>query len=124
MSSEAIRAGLWDALLKAAPSTRRVDLKTEGGQVKPATKLEVLLHELRQRDSATTLTLAVCAELTTNQVWGLLKNPRAIGQVRFDGERWSLVPEFAGRDVERAAALLREHGWRVEPPTAQEEHRC
>jgi hypothetical protein len=45
-----------------------------------------------------------------------LKAPRAIGQVEFVDRRWQLVHGFAGREVERAAALLRDMGWRVLPP--------
>lgn len=106
----------WDALLNAPPR-RTVRGADDGGiQAKAGTKLAGLLAELALCGTATTLTLAVRADLTPRQVWGLLKAPRAWGQVRFDGGRWQLVAGFAGRDVERAAALLRDRGWRVEPP--------
>jgi len=79
------------------------------------------LRPLAMCGTATTLTLADRADLTSRQVWGLLKAPRALGQVRFDGGLWDLVDGFAGRDLERAAALLRDHGWRVEPPNVRVE---
>jgi len=97
----------WDALLHVAPQRLAM----------PGTsKTDCLLAELVARGCAPTATLAVCTDLTHRQVWGLLKYARAIGKVRFDDGLWSLVHGFAGRDVERAAALLRERGWRVEPP--------
>lgn len=106
----------WDALLKALPMRLRIEPDQGASEARPGTKLSGLLAELASRDSASTLTLAVCSDLTPRQVWGLLKAPRAIGQVRFDAGRWTLAREFAGRDVERAAALLRDRGWRVQAP--------
>jgi hypothetical protein len=110
------QASPWDALLKVPPQRISQPVPKEDGGAKPPTRTAELLAVLGQREDATTLQLAVCTDLTPRQVWGLLKQPRAIGQVRFEGDRWSLVREFAGRDVERAAALLRARGWRVEPP--------
>ena len=111
----------WDALLRAVP--RRSGLsRQEVLSWKPGgTKLAALLAVLAARDSASTLTLGACAELSSRQVWGLLKAPRAAGQVRFESGRWSLVRSYAGRDVERAAALLRSRGWTVEPPEGCDE---
>lgn len=85
-------------------------------EARPSTKLAGLLEELRACGKATTNALAIGTDLTPRQVWGLLKAPRQHGQVRFDGRFWELVEGFAGRDVERAAALLRSRGWRVQPP--------
>lgn len=109
-------AGPWDALLLTARQTR-VHMNLTDIGAKPATKLSGLLEELAARRDATTLTLSVCADLTPRQVWGLLKEPRACGQVRFAAGRWQLVADFMGRDVARAAALLRTRGWRLEPPS-------
>lgn len=108
-------AGPWDALLRARPY-RAPAAASEAPGAKAGTKLAALLAVLAERGSATTLTLAVCVELETRQVWGLLKGPREIGQVNFDNGRWSLAAGFHGREVERAAALLRARGWRVEAP--------
>jgi hypothetical protein len=108
-------ASPWDALLRGTPVPLR-DESADAPDTKPGTKLAGLLAELAGRTDATTLTLSVCCDLTSRQVSGLLKAPRECGQVRFDGGRWSLVREFAGRDVERAVQLLRDRGWRVEPP--------
>lgn len=116
MSTTTATASPWDALLRSAPARRAPLATTEATEAKPGTKLAGLLQELANRDSATTMTLAVCADLEPRLVWGLLKGPRDRGQVRFEAGRWSLVRDFAGRDVERAAALLRARGWLVEPP--------
>lgn len=114
----------WDVLLRA-PRIRLQPASDEPApQAKAGTKLARLLDELAQRDSATTMTLSVCAELSSRQVWGLLKAPREIGQVKFVAGRWSLVREFPGRDVERAAALLRSRGWSVAPPDGQQEQQA
>lgn len=113
-----VAASPWDALLRQATQPRR----PSGVQPKdrPGTKLATLLELLAERDSATTLTLSVCADLTSRQVWGLLKAPRDVGQVHFADGRWSLSRSFAGHDIERAAKFLRSKGWRVTPPTSQD----
>jgi len=103
-------ASPWAALL--APPTRWIDVERD--DARPGTKLASLLRQMAGLPSATTLELAVRANLTIRQVWGLLKEPRACGQVRFAAGRWSLAPDFEGRAVQRAIALLRERGWRVE----------
>jgi len=118
MSQAAATATPWDALLR--PRSRRAAVDPCATiDSKAGTKVGLLLGELAARDSATTLTLSVCADLSSRQVWGLLKGPRDIGQVRFANGRWELAREFAGRDLERAAALLRDAGWRVERPRQQ-----
>lgn len=99
----------WDALL--VPPMRRIDEFTDAAR--PDTKLASLLRQLSDRD-ATTLELANLEDMTSRQVWGLLKAPRACGQVQFESGRWSLAPDFHGRDVQRAIALLRDRGWIVE----------
>lgn len=111
-------AGPFDALLHTDPQrmTPRADDDC-ATEARPGTKLSRVLAELAVCGSATTLSLAVRADLTQRQVWGLLKAPRSIGQVRFQAGRWELVQGFAGREAERAAALLRDLGWRVEPPS-------
>ena len=105
----------WDALLKAPPM-RLAPPSVDDVDAKAGTKLAGLLHELASLRSAPTLTLCVSCDLTPRQVWGLLKAPRQRGQVAFDGQRWSLNTHYAGHQVERAAALLRDLGWTVEPP--------
>jgi hypothetical protein len=106
----------WDALLHAGPVQMTPRADDPALESQPGTKLAALLHELAACGSASTLTLAVRADLTPRQVWGLLKTPRNIGQVRFEAGRWTLMPDFQGREVERAAALLRACGWRVQRP--------
>jgi len=109
-------ASPWDALLRAPrrPAAAAPDASCE--DARPGTKLAQLLAELAAAGDATTLVLAVRADLTPRQVWGLLKAPRERGQVLFEAGRWRMAPTWQGRDVERAAALLRARGWRVEPP--------
>jgi hypothetical protein len=108
-------ASPWDALLLSTPPRRAPSDSAPGG-AKPDTKLAGLLALLNDKDSATTLTLAVCADLTPRQVWGLLKQPRAIGQVQFVDGRWALCEHFPGRDVQRAIELLRAKGYRIQEP--------
>lgn len=105
----------WDALLKVPPQ-RMAPLQHDEPMVRGDTKLAGLLHELETLRQASTLTLAVCSDLTPRQVWGLLKVPRQRGQVAFDSGVWRLNTDYAGHQVERAAALLRDLGWTVTPP--------
>lgn len=109
-------ASPWDALLRARPMRLRTGDATEPVEPKPATKLSILLAELAEVRSATTASLCVRAELDSRQVWGLLKAPRDAGQVRFIDGRWSLNADWQGRDIERAAKLLRDAGWTVRAP--------
>lgn len=106
----------WDALM--LPGLRiRIGQRAEPVLTAPeGTKLAALLSTLAQRESATTATLSACCDLDTRQVWGLLKAPRERGQVRFEDGRWSLNNHYRGAGVQRAAELLRSHGWYVEPP--------
>jgi len=112
-------ASPWAALLHSTHGRHATSaaIDSEG---RPATKLGTLLNVLAERHDATTITLSVCTDLCPRQVWGLLKDPRSCGQVRFDNGRWSLVSNFPGRDVLRAAELLRKNGWRVKPPLTKE----
>lgn len=109
-------ASPWDVLLQAPRNRAPVPERDAEEGTRPGTKVAALLAELAQTDSNTTLALAVRADLTPRQVWGLLKAPRATGQVTFSAGRWALNPDWHGRDVERAAELLRSKGWRVMPP--------
>lgn len=118
-NAAAIRtASPWDMLLQLPPERFAERAEHRAADVRGGTKLAGLLAVLAEVDSITTLSLAARTDLTERQVWGLLKAPRAVGQVRFADGRWQLVRGFAGRDVERAAALLRARGWTVEPPEA------
>lgn len=120
-----LRASPWDALLNLREPISLQDFK-ELQLGKPwaeaDTKLSVLLRELGAGDR-TTLSLSIACDLTSNQVWGLLKGPRADRQVTFENGRWSLVPNYPGRDVIKAAKLLRSKGWIVEPPEAMNAQR-
>jgi hypothetical protein len=81
-----------------------------------AGKTRALLSALAEADSLPTVSLGALCELETRQVWGLLKAPRARGQVFFNAGRWSLNRDWHGNDIERAAALLRDAGWTVRKP--------
>lgn len=107
----------WDVLLCAPPMRLCADQMFDAdSSATPGSKLAGLLSELAQLGSATTLALAVRCDLTPRQVWGLLKAPRQRGQVFFDAGRWSVNHNYAGHQIERAAALLRDLGWTVLPP--------
>lgn len=108
-------ASPWDALLRVQRH-RSAPAQHHQPAARTGTKLAGLLDLLRERDSATTLTLSVCADLTPRQVWGLLKQPRVIGQVHFEAGRWSLREDFPGHDVQRAIKLLQDRGYVVEAP--------
>ena len=109
-------ASPWDALLRSRPIRLQTDDDPEAQGAKAGTKLASILAELAEVDSATTLSLCARTELDARQVWGLLKNPRKAGQVRFEAGRWSLNRDWNGRDIERAARLLRDAGWTVRAP--------
>lgn len=112
-------ASPWDALLNVQHAVRlQAPRASAAPEPKPATKTAGLLELLAHSPGLTTLALAFEADLTPNQVWGLLKDPRGAGQVTYDGGRWESVVDFPGRDVMRAAELLRRKGWTVEPPEA------
>lgn len=109
-------ASPWDALLRFSTPIRATRPTSEPPRQQEDTKLARLLAELSARDSATTLTLSVCCDLSSRQVWGLLKAPRAAGQVSYSEGRWTCNRDWRGAAVERAAALLRAHGWQVQAP--------
>ena len=107
----------WDALLRPHPAIRlRTDAELGAQDARQGTKLARVLAELAEVDDIPTLALCVRCDLVPAQVWGLLKAPRAAGQVRFSAGRWALNRDWRGRDIERAVALLRGAGWRVMPP--------
>jgi hypothetical protein len=114
------QASPWDVLLRA-PRYCRAQPADEASTParRQGTKLAGLLALLAESSSLPTLALAVRADLTPNQVWGLLKQPRALGQVTFEDGRWTLVRDFAGNDVVRAVQLLQDKGWRCTPPAGR-----
>lgn len=110
-------ASPWDALLKAQPQRRHAPPPADAA--KPSTKVGQIMFELAHCGPASTTKLAILTDLETRQVWGLLKNHRTNGQVKFADGVWQLVPGFDGHTlrVRKAAELLRKAGWRVQPPT-------
>jgi len=112
-------ASPWDALLRHGRPIRLHTAEHEPDaqqQARPGTKVARLLDELAEVDSMPTLALCVRCDMTPAQIWGLLKAPRASGQVTFSAGRWALNRDWRGRDIERAAALLRAAGWTLKPP--------
>jgi predicted ArsR family transcriptional regulator len=102
----------WDALLldkPALPPTVSVDSR-------PERKTRLLIDILANEGEMSTAELAAAADIEHRQVWLLLKQPQADGLVRVEGNRWTLVRNLVRSDIERAADLLREHGWLVQPP--------
>lgn len=81
-----------------------------------STRTASLLHLLDVNGPMSSAELADAACMPTRLVWGLLKAPRANGQVRYAAALWELNRDFPGADVLRAVALLTSHGWLVEPP--------
>lgn len=77
----------------------------------------MLLRILSISGSLPTQELAERADMTSKQVWGLLKTSLRVGRVVCAHGRWLLVPDFPGCDVARAVELLRRKGWLVQPPT-------
>lgn len=112
-------ASPWDALLRTPRSIRITPVTDEPAAhdgLHAAGKTHALLSALVDADSLPTVSLGALCELETRQVWGLLKAPRARGQVFFNAGRWSLNRDWHGNDIERAAALLRDAGWIVRKP--------
>jgi|SanBayMetagenome_1026888.scaffolds.fasta_scaffold09620_4 hypothetical protein len=110
-------ASPWDALL--TQSSIRMSPRTQetGSEVSHSRgKTAAVLAELERHGSLETVTIGAICELETRHVWGLLKGPRARGQVSFEDGRWSLNRDWRGNEIERAAALLRDAGWTVRPP--------
>jgi hypothetical protein len=95
-----------------------MDVERDDSDARPGTKLASLLRQMSGLPGDTSSELASLAGMTSRRVWGLLKAPRDYGQVQFADGRWSLASDWHGRDVQRAIALLRNRGWRVEPPKA------
>jgi hypothetical protein len=109
-------AGPWDALLSAPGHRMTPRADDVPAAARDGSKLAALLGALAGVDNLPTAALGARCDLDSRQVWGLLKAPRAVGQVRFSDGRWALTPGFAGREIERAATLLRSKGWQVARP--------
>lgn len=89
----------------------RLNSNRAGGDTRTAQLLRLI-----EAGPKSTRQLSDATGISSNLVWGLLKVSKNIGEVAFDDGRWSLCANFPGADVVRAAALLREKGWLVEPP--------
>lgn len=78
---------------------------------------KALLAALSDGNKRTTAELAafIGAE-HSKHVWGLLKDQRKRGEVLCTAGIWSMNPNYLTKQVAAAADLLRQHGWKVEPP--------
>lgn len=82
----------------------------------PDTLTGRLLALIEAHGRISTAVLADAANVTSRQVWGLLKVPRQRRQVRYDERGWSLNSDYLGHGVALAVELLRSKGWTVTPP--------
>ena len=112
-------ASPWDALMRRAV-VRRQPMPIDAQDGKPPTKTAQLLQIIEQLGRVPTLTLCVEMDMPSVAVWGLLKLPRKVGQVAFDGTHWSLADDYVPSKVRRAAELLRARGWTVIDPVVGE----
>jgi hypothetical protein len=92
---------------------------------KGPTKTQRLRDLIQQHGSMRAGELADCVGLESSAlVGGLLKHDIALGRVFFDGKayRWNTeYDERLGESIADAIALLRRHGFRVEPPAARKD---
>lgn len=76
-----------------------------------------LLRLIDMNDALSSADLARATNLTTKQVWGLLKAYRAAGIVNFVHGLWSLNRDsISQREINAAVRLLRSHGYQVTEP--------
>lgn len=82
-----------------------------------------LLAAIQQAGRIKTADLSDATGLSSNLIWGLLKGPRARGAVEFAEGVWCVGPqsEAERKALMAAASLLRRHGWRVQPPSCQDD---
>jgi|JI6StandDraft_1071083.scaffolds.fasta_scaffold432413_1 hypothetical protein len=109
----------FDQLLRTAtaapkPLSRKASAVT--ARANGTTLTSHLLHLLDLNGPMSTAEIGEAANLTTRQVWGLLKSQRAHGLVTYEDQLWSLNRQASTLDEARAAAVLRAAGWTVVPP--------
>lgn len=76
-----------------------------------------LLRLIDMNGALSSADLARATNLTTKQVWGLLKAHRAAGIVIFVHGLWSLNRDAVSkREINAAVSLLRRHGYQVIEP--------
>lgn len=94
----------------------RLDVDVHRAEFGVGCHLANLLDLLNRCVALSTADLAAGSGLTTKLVWGLLKNPRARGQVSFSGGLWALTPDYIPPAQANAVKLLRDAGWHCSPP--------
>lgn len=114
MRSDAV-AQPFDQLLRLSEARQATPVR--GAQACPdGGPLRLLLCLLDCHGPMRTTELADAAELSTKAVWGLLKAPRARGQVEFENGLWEQNADYLGPDVRQVVELLRGLGWTCQPP--------
>lgn len=110
----------FDQLIRLAEGRRvRPRMPARVPRAQASTKVGTLLGYLHAAGPASTTTLGSLLDVDSHIVWGLLKAPRARGEVHFAGGLWAVAegydPELR-QDLQAAAQLLRANGWSVQPP--------
>jgi hypothetical protein len=108
-----MNASPWDALMRR-PVVRRLPQPT--AEAAEISKTQMLLDAIDQLRHVTTMRLCLETDLDSRAVWGLLKQHRKSGRVRFMCGEWSPGVSAASIKAEQAAALLRSLGWTVVEP--------
>jgi len=113
-------ASPWDALMphiRAVKSVAVTDTKTNRFKRTDRSKTQQLLDAIDQLQHVTTMRLCLETDLDSRAVWGLLKQHRKSGRVRFMFGEWSPGVSAASIKAQQAATLLRSLGWTVVEPS-------
>ncbi len=108
-----MNASPWDALMRR-PVVRRLPQPT--AEAAESSKTQQLLDAIDQLRHVTTMRLCLETELDSRAVWGLLKQHRKTGRVRYMFGEWSPGVSAASIKAQQAATLLRSLGWTVVEP--------
>jgi hypothetical protein len=106
-------ASPWDALMRRSVVRRQPEPTAEPAE---GSKTQALLDAIDQLRHVTTLRLCLETDLDSRAVWGLLKQHRKSGRVRFMFGEWSPGVSAQTLKARQAATLLRSLGWTVIEP--------
>jgi hypothetical protein len=106
-------ASPWDALMRRSVVRRQPEPTADPAE---GTKTQQLLDVIDQLQHVTTMRLCLETDLDSRAVWGLLKQHRKSGRVRFTFGEWSPGVSAASIKAQQAATLLRSLGWTVIEP--------
>jgi hypothetical protein len=107
-------ASPWDALIRRSVVRRLPQPTAEAAE---SSKTQMLLDAIDQLRHVTTMRLCLETDLDSRAVWGLLKQHRKLGRVRFTFGEWSPGVSAASIKAQQAATLLRSQGWTVVEPS-------